>query len=275
MQALFGALLIFGVSGLLGWKIGRLRHRWWLVGYGVSMVIVVLLNVTRYVPNALNTAAAQWLMAGQKDLYLVGMAAIIGIVPCLHKVRPARTRVLLGVFMGVLLLRSSLLPLAGPLLDRGQLQGIPTVLDENNVCLQTTNYTCGPAALVTALRTFGIKETESRAALETLCNSYSGTRSKDIVDYVNRAYGPRGITASYRYIGSLDELRALGGVAIAEVKSNFWMDHFVAIVAWDGASPIVADPCCGRFKASDESFERIWRNKAIVIRRTEMRAEAL
>jgi predicted double-glycine peptidase len=267
MEALIGALLIFGMSGLLGWRIGRLRGRWWLLGYAVSMLIVIVLNVNRYVPSTLNTPAAQWLLAGRKDLFLLGIAAILGIVPCMRQVGPLRTRVLLAVFMGVLLLRSSLLPIAGPVLDRAQLESLPTVIDENNVCLQTTNYTCGPAALVSALRAFDIKETESNAAIATGCNSYSGTRSADIVEYVNRAYGRYGLHASYRYVASLDELRGLGGVAIAEVRSNFWMDHFVTIVGWDGSSPIVADPFSGQFESSGEGFEKIWRKKAIVIRR--------
>jgi predicted double-glycine peptidase len=269
MEALAAALLVFGASGLLGWYIGRLRGRWWLLGYAVSMAIVVVLNVSRYVPSTLNTAAGQWLTGGRHDLWLIGIATIVGIVPCMHKVRPLRTRVLLGVFMAVLMLRSSVLPLVGPLLDRAEIANLPTVFDENDVCLQTTNYTCGPASLVTALRALGIEETESNAALETLCNSYSGTRSGDIVEYVNRAYGALGVRASYLYVPTVDELRALGGVAIAEVKSNFWMDHFVAIVAWDGTSPIIADPFCGRFKTSRESFARTWRNKAIVIQRDE------
>jgi predicted double-glycine peptidase len=267
MEALVLASLVFGTSGLLGWKIGRLRGHWWLIGYAVSMAIVVALNVSRYVPATINTAPGQWLLAGRKEIFLIGIAAIIGIVPCLHKVHPARTRVLLGAFMTVLLMRSSVLPLMGPVLDRAEIAKLPTVLDMDDVCLQTTNYTCGPASLVSALRAFGIEETESNAALETLCNSYSGTRSADIADYVNRAYGDRGLRASYRYIASVEELRELGGVAIAEVKSNFWMDHFVAVVGWDGTSPIVADPYCGQFKTTEKSFARIWRKKAVVIRR--------
>jgi len=267
MEALIGALLIFCVSGFLGWRIGRLRGRWWLTGYVISLSIVVVLNVNRYIPSTLNTPAAQWLLASRKDLFLIGIAAILGIIPCMHKVQPFRTRILLALFMGVLLLRSSLLPLAGPLIDRAELQSLPNVIDGNEVCIQTTNYTCGPAALVSALRAFGIEETESNAAIETLCNSYSGTRSSDIADYINRAYARYGLRASYRYVASLDELRRFGGVAIAEVKSNFWMDHFVAIVGWSGASPIVADPYCGQFVPSKESFKRIWRKKAIVIQR--------
>ncbi|MBN1918946.1 MAG: hypothetical protein JW889_13650 [Verrucomicrobia bacterium] len=269
MEALVLASLVFGTSGLLGWKIGRLRGQWWLIGYAVSLLIVIVLNVSRYVPATINTAVGQWLLAGRRDIYLIGIAAIIGIVPCMHKVRPVRTRALLGVFMLVLLTRSSVLPLAGPVLDRAEMAQLPTVFDQNNVCLQTTSYTCGPASLVSALHRFDIKETESNAALETLCNSFSGTRSRDIVDYVNRAYGDRGLHASYRYVASVDELRALGGVVIAEVKSNFWMDHFVAIVGWDGTSPIVADPSYGQFRATEEAFAKTWRNKAVVIRRGE------
>lgn len=269
MEALIGALLVFGASGLLGWRIGRLRGRWWLTGYAISMAIVIALNINRYVPSSLNSTAGQWLVAGRRDLFLIGIAAILGIIPCMHKVRVRRTQGLLALFTVVLLLRSSLLPIMGPILDRAELLNLPTVIDQDEVCLQTTNYTCGPAALVSALRALGIDDSESNAAIETLCNSYSGTRSMDIVDYVNRAYGDQGLRASYRYITSLDELRAAGTVAIAEVKSNFWMDHFVAIVGWEGTSPIVADPYFGQFTSSDEAFTKIWRKKAIVIRRQE------
>jgi len=275
MEALAAALLVFGASGLLGWFIGRLRGRWWLLGYAVSMTIIVALNVSRYVPSTLNTAAGQWLIGGRRDLFLIGIATIVGIIPCMHKVRPARTRLLLGAFMMVLMLRSSVLPLMGPMLDRAEIANLPTVFDENDVCLQTTSYTCGPASLVTALRALGIEETESNAALETLCNSYSGTRSSDIVGYVNRAYGGQGVRASYQYVATVDELRAFGGVAIAEVKSNFWMDHFVTIVAWEGTSPVIADPFFGQFKTSRESFARTWRKKAIVIQRDEAWATVL
>ncbi len=269
MEALIGALLVFGASGFLGWRIGRLRGRWWFTGYAISMAIVIVLNINRYVPRTLNSRVGQWLVAGRRDLFLVGIAAIIGIIPCMHKVRVRRTQGLLVLFMIVLLLRSSLLPIMGPMLDRAELQRLPTVLDQDEVCLQTTNYTCGPAALVSALRALGIDESESNAAMKTFCNSYGGTRSMDIADYVNRAYGDRGLRASYRYITSLDELRASSDVAIAEVRSNFWMDHFVAIVGWEGTSPVVADPYYGQFTSPEDAFIQMWRRKAILIRRDE------
>lgn len=265
METIVGASLIFGVSGFLAWRIGRFRGHWWLAGYAVSMFIVIVLNITRYVPSTLNTAPGQWLLMGQRDLFLIGIAAMLGIIPCMHKVRARRTRVLLILFMAVLMMRSSVLPLMGPVLDRARLERLPTFIDEDEVCLQTTDFTCGPAALVSALLVFGIEETESNAAIETLSNSFNGTRSIDIATYVNRAYGHLGLRATYRYVRSLDELRDFGGVAIAEVKANFWMDHFVTIVGWNGTAPIVADPFYGQFEPTSEAFAKTWRHKAIVI----------
>lgn len=57
---------------------------------------------------------------------------------------------LLLVFAVVLMVHSSVMPFVMPLLIRGRLQRLQTEIDSQGVCLQTTGFTCGPAATVTA-----------------------------------------------------------------------------------------------------------------------------
>ena len=139
-------------------------------------------------------------------------------------------------------------------------------VDSNGVHLQTTGYTCGPAATATVLKAYGINDSEKNIALGTRCNSYSGTRSFDLINYINTQYGEE-LEAEYRYIDKVDSLKDMNGFFIAEVKVNTFTDHFIAIMKFDGDLLTVADPSLGRFQTRAEIFSKEWRNRVIVVRR--------
>jgi predicted double-glycine peptidase len=49
------------------------------------------------------------------------------------------------------------LPFLVPALIKERLSNLTTRLDSNGICYQSTDYTCGPAAAVTALRRLGLQ----------------------------------------------------------------------------------------------------------------------
>jgi hypothetical protein len=54
----------------------------------------------------------------------------------------------------------AIVPFLAPAFNRGYLAGLKTRIDADGVCRQSSEYTCGPAAAVTALRKLGLPAEE-------------------------------------------------------------------------------------------------------------------
>ncbi len=253
-------------SIVLGVGIGRLSGDKWILGFVIGAMVLLFIGLPRLAPGLINTGAYQALLANNLDAILLSVAGIIAVVPCLPKLRKVSTKCLVVAFLVISLVRSSVLPAACFYFNRDELANLSGRLDSSGIFLQTTDYTCGPAAAATVLKAYGIDDSEGNIALATRCNSYSGTRSLDIVNYINRNYS-RELRAEYRYIKDLDELRNIDGFFITEVKAGNFTDHFVVIMGFKGDLVTVADPSLGTFRAKASAFSSEWRNKVIIISR--------
>ena len=66
---------------------------------------------------------------------------------------------------------------------------------------------------------------------------------------------------------SLAELKSDAGVTLAVIKSSFWLDHYVTVLAVTNNEVVVGDPFLGLCKFSDEDFKRKWRFVGVVLQR--------
>ncbi len=110
---------------------------------------------------------------------------------------------------------------------------------ENEVCLQSSASTCGPASAATILRHMGLPITELQLASEAR-TAASGTE----IWYLIRAIRRRGLVAEPR--GASERFDGIAIPVIAGVRNPATgAGHFIAIVESAGDRWFVADPLSG------------------------------
>jgi hypothetical protein len=95
---------------------------------------------------------------------------------------------------------------------------------------QTTDYTCGPAALLTLLHYYHRDGDEMKIASEAHCNKDTGTSPQDMVAWLEH----HGFKVTWGENGSLDMLR--GNLAKGIPTLVEWIDwggHWVIVVGYD------------------------------------------
>lgn len=106
------------------------------------------------------------------------------------------------------------------------------------VCLQSTPSSCGPAAVATVFKTFGINLREEEIARE--CFTYQGGTENW---HLARAFRKRGLSVRYRIEKRLPvdlKTPAIAGVRVGD------FGHFIAILEKTADGYITGDPLVGR-----------------------------
>jgi ABC-type bacteriocin/lantibiotic exporter with double-glycine peptidase domain len=168
--------------------------------------------------------------------------------------------------MAVVVTWFSIFPFLIPGLIKGHLLNLRTRVDADGICLQTTDFTCGPAAAVTALRKLGLDARESEIAVLSHSSPVTGTLPRCLYAALRNRYGAEGLKCQYRHFDSLAEL-GKAGVTLAVVRSKFLSDHCVTVLEVSDGMVVVADPVLGRILVSHKQFEKIWRFSGIVLKR--------
>ncbi|MEQ8424317.1 MAG: C39 family peptidase [Cyclobacteriaceae bacterium] len=95
---------------------------------------------------------------------------------------------------------------------------------------QSTDYTCGPAAVLTLMNHLGIEGNEMTIAKEMGTDSLHGTTPEEMTNWLNQ----NGFKASWHEEGSLEMLRnnlKMGKPTL--VEWNDWGGHWVLVVGYD------------------------------------------
>ena len=151
-------------------------------------------------------------------------------------------------------------------MDRKELSHLHTNINSDGVCIQTTDYTCGPAAAVTALRHLGLSAEEGRIAILSETSSIAGTPPDMLAEALQDEYGKDGLIAECRTFKNVAELRQTG-ITLAVVKFTFLVDHWVAVLQITDSEVIVGDPTGGFMKLSYSDFEQKWRFVGVILKR--------
>lgn len=135
------------------------------------------------------------------------------------------------------------------------------------ICLQSTEYTCTPAACATLLARIGVPATEKELARLSLTGNASGTMP------LKAARGLRLKLDPARYAVRLEEpgpagLDATPRPFVASVMLAFMLSHSVVVLDATTAEVLVADPGQGGMRLSREVFLGMWRGDALYVERT-------
>ena len=254
------------VFAMAGWRLSRLRWQWWLLVWFVPAIVLAMIILARRVPKLELVAPFSWLMAGRREFAILGPIAALLLTTPAPRLNPARKRILVLTFMGLYVLWQSALPFLWPALIRNRLAALTTRIDSSGVCLQSTSYTCGPAAAVTALRRVGINAGEGELAILLNTTPFTGTAPDELATALAQRYAADGLVCEYRAFDSIDQLPR-DAPTLAVIKYSFMMDHFLAILKVDEKHVTVGDPAAGSVMLSRAEFEEKWRGTGIVLRR--------
>ncbi len=261
-----GVVLVAVLGVFLGRLFSGLRKPYWLLGYFLPLILIAMLvlvrcnNVLRFVQPFC------WIAAGRVKFVILSLVVTMGLTVPLSRLPRKCEKLLVCVLMAIVVTWFSVLPFLVPALIKNHLSNIKTRLNSNGICFQTTDYTCGPAAAVTALGRLGLSADEGEIAVLSHTSPVAGTLPTCLSSALQSRYGDAGLKCRYRRFDSIEQLRN-AGLTLAMVRDAFLLDHCLAILEVSDHTITVADPVAGTKLMSHEHFEKIWRFSGIVLER--------
>lgn len=149
---------------------------------------------------------------------------------------------------------------------RAELARLETRWDRGGVCRQGTDYTCGPAAAVTALRRLGVVAGEGELALAAGTSPATGTPPEVLARVLRQRFAGAGVEARVTRWRDASELDP-DGVPLALMRFGLMLDHWVVVVGQEPGAVWVADPLLGLERRSWAEFHRDWRRVGVVVKR--------
>jgi len=260
------ALMVAAAGVVLGGLFSRLRKPYWTFGYFIPLALVLIYAVAVHFPVLFFTPPISWMMMGRKRFAVLGFVATMVLTTPLSRVPKKRDRIVISILMAVIVFAVSVWPFILPAFERNELARLQTHIDANGVCIQTTDFTCGPAAAVTALRKLGLSGEESQIAILSLTSSATGTPPDLLADALQKYYGQDGLIAEYRSFKDISELKQ-AGLTLAVTKYAFLVDHYVTVLEVTDSEVVVGDPLGGLGRMSYADFRKKWRFVGVVLKR--------
>jgi hypothetical protein len=261
-----GIILVALLGVFLGKLFSHPRKAYWIAGYFLSFFLILFLVITRYSNSLAFEPMFVWITAGRAKFVIFSLAVTMGLTTPLSRLPHKFERVVIYIVMAVVVVWFSVLPFLVPALIEGRLANLTTLLDSNGVCFQTTDYTCAPAAAVTALRKLGLTAYEGEIAILAHTSPVAGTLPGCLQAALQSRYGNDGLICQYRHFDSVAQLKN-AGITLAVVKSAFLTDHCVTVLEVTDKMITIADPVIGKQSLSYKQFEEIWRFTGIVLNR--------
>lgn len=261
-----GIILVASLGVLLGKLFSHPRKTYWIVGYFLSFLLILFLLITRYSNSLAFMPMLVGITAGRAKFVLFSLAVTMGLTTPLSRLPYKFERVAIYVIMVVVVVWFAVLPFLVPALIKDYLANLTTMFDSSGICYQTTDYTCAPAAAVTALGKLGLPAEEGELAILAHTSPVAGTLPGCLQSALQNRYGSDGLRCQYRRFDSIAQLKE-AGLTLAVVKSEFLTDHCVAVLEVSDKMVTIADPSGGKKSMSYKQFEEIWRFSGIVLKR--------
>ncbi len=259
--------LLCALAGVvLGRWFSRMRSPYWTIGYGIALVLVFAYALAFRVPTLLFVPPFSWIMMGIKKFATLGFVATLVLTTPLSRVPQARNRIMIAALMAVIVFFVSIWPFLAPMVDRKQLSRLQTNVDKNGICLQSTEYTCGPASAVTALRKLQLSAEEGQIAILSCTSDQQGTPTDMLAESLQSEYAKDGLVVKCRVFKSISELKQ-AGLTLAVVKYSLLEDHWVTVLEVTNSEVIIGDPLAGLTRLSYDEFRKRWRFIGIVLQR--------
>lgn len=265
-----GVILVAILGVVLGRCCSRFEKPYWILSYLFPCILIGMLVVTR-LNNALSFVQPfSWIAVGRIKFVVLSLAVSMGLTVPLSRLPHQFEKLIVCILMAAFVIWFSVLPFLVPALIRDRLANLTTKIDSDGVCRQTTDYTCGPAAAVTALGKLGLSGDEGELAVLSYSSPVTGTLPACLSSALQNRYAADGLKCRYRHFDSIDQLKN-AGLTLVVVRDAFLLDHCIAVLDVSNDSVTVADPVTGTRLVPHRQFEQIWRFCGIVLERDSVR----
>ena len=261
-----GVVLVAFLGIVLGRVFSGFRRPYWTLGYFLPLALIAVLVITRCVGSLSFVPPFSWLTAGRTKFVVLALAITTGLTTPFPRLPRKFEKFGICVFMAVVVTWFSILPFLVPALIKDELASLKTMVDANGICFQSKDYTCGPAAAVTALRKLGLPAHEGQIAILSRSSPVAGTQPVCLSTALQNRYGLDGLISQYRRFDSIAQLKT-AGITLAVVKDAFLSNHCVAVLEVSDRMVMFADPVLGEVSMSREQFEKVWLFSGIVLER--------
>ncbi len=262
----FAVIAVIICSTIAAYKLSTTKGNYWLIGYGLSLVFILILAAVRFYVRLNFIWPISWLMIGRVRFVVFAIFIPLGIITPLPKLRTRRAKVALVSLMSVTLCWFAIMPFLSAAVMRPYFSSIGNRIDTDGVCFQTTNYTCGPAAAVTALKRLDLPAHEGTLAVLAYTTPMTGTIPSALARAIKQQYADTDLEITYEYLLSIDQL-ATADVSLVMVKSSLLSDHCIAVLEVTPENVTYADPVYGVHTITRSEFKQIWRSMAILLSR--------
>ncbi len=264
---LAGVIFAAFIGAKCGCSFSRLKSPWWGFGYILPLAIIcLLLFITIAGLNAFNPLFA-WISSGRLRFVIIALTVTMGAMTLIGRLTNRIEKFVVFVFMLGVVTWGAVLPFALPLILKNDLANLPTITNADNICVQSTSYTCGPAAAVTALRKLGFPAQEGELAVLSHTSPIVGTMPWSLCKAIQDRYAASGVDCRFRQFDSINQLKD-ADVTLAVIKDAFLLDHCVAILDVTDKNVIIGDPAIGKIKMSYKDFQSVWRFYGIALKHT-------
>ena len=260
------ALMVAAAGVALGCLFSRLRKPYWTFGYFIPLALVLIYAVAIHLPALSFVPPISWMMMGRKKFAVLGFVATMVLTTPLSRVPRKRDRIVISILMAVMVFAGSVWPFIVPAFERNEIARLQTHIDANGVCIQTTDFTCGPASAVTALRKLGLSGEEGKIGILSGTSSVVGTPPDMLAEALQKEYGKDGLIAEYRPFKDISELKQ-AGLTLAVIKYAFLVDHYVTVLEVTDTEVVIGDPLGGLARMSYADFQKEWRFVGVVLKR--------
>ena len=242
-----GIFILADIGVLIGLLTTRLKKPLWLLGYIVPLFLIIIIALPRHIYWLVFYPPFSWLNAGRREYVIFAFAIPMIFSTLIPRMPKLIQKVALTLFVTVVSVIFFVIPFISPILIRHDLENIKTEFSYDGMCIQSTDYTCGPASAVIALYQLGIEASEGELAILAYTTPQTGTSDDLLAKAIEKKYGPEGIICTYRHFKSVAELKA-NCPAIVVTKYSFLVDHYVTVIK---VSMVQATP---RWKFETSSF---------------------
>jgi hypothetical protein len=262
---LAGVIYAAVIGAEAGRSFSRLKNRFWCLGYILPFaLILLLLYITITGLNASNPVFA-WISSGRLRFVVIALCVSMGAMTLICRLHNKIEKCVVFLIMAGVIGWGAVLPFAYPLVIKNDLAKLPTITDSDNICFQSTPYTCGPAAAVTALRQIGFNAHEGELAILSHTSPLVGTMPWELYKAIEDRYAASGVDCRFRHFDSINEMRE-ADVSLVVLKDAFLLDHCVAVLKVTDKNVIIGDPMLGKIQMSHKSFQSVWRSYGITLK---------
>ena len=246
----------------IGYKISRMNSKTWIGCFCISFIFIISVVLLHRIPTLAYHRPFTWL-ASINEHIVMAVCVPFCFALLIPRLRFRRQKIFISIFTAFITVYFVVPPFLDPALLYASMKDNDTWL-EDDVCLQTTSYTCGAASAVTALKQFGIDAEEKYMAFASSTSRTWGAPAYQLARAIEKTYGKQGITCEVKLFDTINELAGCCPVIVI-VKYRPMIDHYVTVLEVETDSILVGDPLEGKERLTYLEFSEKWRKIGIIV----------